>query len=281
MRRFLVLTVALAVVAVGCGSDDAATSDDEVPTSVTAAHIELGSGDGDEARVVLAGDSVMTTLSPPLRAALGPAGDGARFTLYPQFPLDSADVVESAERVVGDAELVVVLMGVWQGATLSGGLIPELDADRPDLQQAFRERFVQPWLQAVTDAGAKVIWVGMTRTSEPLESIGIGQLNRTFQEAVAAFPEDATYVDAGRILADDAGRYQPVVTEGGEEVRLQGTDGHHLCPEGAARIADAIIPRLPADLQAEADPDFRDHGDWQVDDFLEAQDWYDLGTLCP
>ena len=279
MRRLIGLVVT-AVLTVGLGACGDPSAESAPPSTASWGATVNSLGDGDEARILLLGDSVMATLTPPLRAALGREGRQARFVLYPSLPRSSEAVASSATDVVGDAELVIVMMGVWQASSIAGGLVPELDDDDPAWGERFRDEFVVPWLTAATDAGAEVIWVGMTPVREPTASLGMFTMNELFREAVEAVP-GATYVESSSLLADDFGGYQPVVTiPSGESVRLQGTDGIHLCPEGAARIVEGLVPLLPAGWRAQGDPDWRSRRDWVHDPVLTSQDWYPPG-LCP
>ena len=238
------------------------------------------SATSDRARVLFLGDSVMATLTPPLRAALGPAGRDARYELYPYLPRASDAVVPSAAEVVGEAEVVVILLGFWQGTSIAGGLVPEVDPNGPRWQTQFRDEFVVPWLQAIRDAGARVVWVGMTDTGDPLGSLGMAEMNGVFRDAVGRVPGTA-FVDGRALLTDASGRFQTVDTDpDGDTVRLQATDDLHLCPEGAARIAEGVLALLPADLRAQGDPGWRQREDWADDPFLAAQDWYDPTTCA-
>lgn len=278
MPRLSGFLLAVALVAVcGCsaaGSDPRAEPvgprDEASPPTVAAP----GPGRPGRAPVVLAGDSMMASLTPALRAALGASASVAPFVLHPELARTEAAIVPQATALADRGELVVLMVGVWEGSVLSGGGNEQVDVDAPDWLATYRDRVVVPWLEAVTAAGSEVVWVGMTRVADPLHSLGLGRLSEAFRQATERV-EGATFVDAGALLADPEGRFRPTIsTADGQARRLVAVDGLHLCPEGAAVIADAVIPVLPAALRDQADPGWR-ATDWTEDDHVMGYDWYD------
>jgi len=227
-------------------------------------------------RVVLVGDSMMASLAPALRAALVRAGARARFQLYPQLPRIADEVAPSAARLAEDADLIVLMLGIWEGSSVRGGQKDGVDPDEPDWQERYRELYVRPWLQAATQDGTRVIWIGMTRVDDPYVSLGMGLLNGTFRAEVASAYPLARFVDAGGLLADPDGHFQPtVVGADGVEHRLTAVDGTHLCPDGAALVTDAVLRQLPVRLALTPDPGWREHTDWTAHDHFMQRDWYE------
>ncbi len=253
------------------------------PTSTAAAPLtaqQVLQGDGDAARVVLLGDSVMATLRPALRAALGAPGRGARFRLYtllPDAPLSS----EAAGELLGAAEVAIVMIGRWEATAIAEGSVPAVDPSDPAWPATFRDDVVVPWLQSVRQAGPEVIWVGMVNHRDPALALPNVVLNRTFEEAVAQVP-GSSFLDAATLLADERGHYREAATgPDGEAVRLMARDGSHLCPDGAALIADAVLPLLPPDLATRAAPDFRADTTWRQDPALAETVWGNPELVCP
>jgi hypothetical protein len=241
---------------------------------------EVLEGDGEAARVVLLGDSVMSTLRPALRAALGAPGQGARFRIYTVLP-DAGFSTEAARELVGAAEVAVVMIGRWEATAIAEGSVDGVDPADPAWPAVFRDQVVVPWLQTVRGAGPEVIWVGMVQHRDPARAAPNVALNRVFAEAVARVP-GASFVDAAAVLADEHGRYQDVATgPDGEAVRLMARDGSHLCPDGAALVADAVLAVLPPGLAEEADPDFRADTGWRHDPALAETVWGDPEVVCP
>jgi hypothetical protein len=259
-----------------------ATSSAEPPptTVVGPTAEEVLEGDGEAARVVLLGDSVMSTLRPALRAALGAPGQGARFRLYTVLP-DAGFSAEAAQDLVGVAEVVVVMIGRWEATAIAEGSVDGVDPSDPAWPAVFREQVVVPWLRSVRQAGPEVIWVGMVNHRDPARGVPILALNRVFEAAVARVP-GASFVDAAAVLADEHGRYQDGATgPDGEALRLMARDGSHLCPDGAALVADAVLALLPPGLAGQADPDFRANTGWRHDPALAETVWGDPERVCP
>ena len=121
------LLVALLVGAACSGSGAEPTA---APTSVAA---PASSVDGPRPPLGLAGDSMMASLTPALRAALGPAGAEAAFTLYPELPRRAEDIESSAAAFAELGEIVVFMIGVWEGSILTEGENEQVDPSRPGL----------------------------------------------------------------------------------------------------------------------------------------------------
>ena len=263
------LLVALLVGAACSGSGaEPAAGPTSAPASATSA-------DGERPQLGLAGDSMMASLTPALRAALGPAGAEAAFTLYPELPRRATDIESSAAAFAELGDVVVFMIGVWEGSILSEGENDQVDPSSPDWQDTYRDRVVIPWLEAVAGHGTSVVWVGMTRVADPLQALGFGELNTVYQQATDRVP-GADFVDAGALLAGPDGRFQPsITTPAGTVLRLNAIDGLHLCPDGAAHIADAVVATADESLPGTADPDWR-ATDWTRHDRVKGRHWYDV-----
>ena len=263
---FLLVALLSGAACSGSGAEPA-----PAPTSVAA---PASSVDAPRPPLGFAGDSMMASLTPALRAALGPAGAEAAFTLYPELPRRAEDIESSAARFADLGETVIFMIGVWEGSILSDGENDQVDPASPDWQDTYRDRVVIPWLEAVAGHGTSVVWVGMTRVADPLQALGFGELNTVYQRATDGVP-GADFVDAGALLAGPDGRFQPsITTPAGTVRRLNAIDGLHLCPEGAARIADAVVATADESLPGTADPDWR-ATDWTRHDEVMGRRWYD------
>lgn len=255
----------------GAACSDSGAEPTAAPPSVAE---PASSADGSRPPLGLAGDSMMASLTPALRAALGPAGAEAAFTLYPKLPRRAEDVESSAEAFAELGDVVVFMIGVWEGSILSEGENDQVDPSTSDWQDTYRDRVVLPWLEAVRAQGTSVVWVGMTRVADPLASLGFGELNTVYQQAADRVP-GADFVDAGALLAGPDGRFRPsITTPAGTVLPLSAVDGLHLCPEGAAVIADAVVATADASLPGPADPDWRST-DWTRHDQVMGRRWYD------
>lgn len=263
---FFLVALLLGAACSGSGAEPAATPPSgPAPTAAV---------NGPQPPLGLAGDSMMASLTPALRAAFGPAGAEAVFTLYPELPRRAEDIESSAAAFAELGETVIFMIGVWEGSILTDGENEQVDPARPDWRDNYRDRVVIPWLEAVAARGTSVVWVGMTPVADPLHSLGFSELNVAYRQAAAEVPGTA-FVDAGALLAGPDGRFRPsITTPEGAAVPLSAVDGLHLCPEGAARIADAVLATADGSLPGPADPDWR-ATDWTRDDQVMGRRWYD------
>lgn len=229
--------------------------------------------------MVLAGDSIMASLTPALRAALREAGAQPDYELYIALPGSPDVVAPSAAGLTEGADLVVLLIGLWEDTALRNGDKPGVDFPVAGWEQAYRSLYVRPWLDAATRAGTPVIWIGMTGVDDPAVAREIAVLDDVYRTEVERVPA-ARFVDAGPLLTGPGGRYRPVVTGAdGVEQRLLAHDGTHLCPAGAAIVADAVLAQLPDELGLTPDPDWRERTDWATHDRVVGRPWY-TPALC-
>lgn len=274
MRRLLVLLVCVVLFA-GCGAkaDTAEPSASTTPASDPSRPSSPIAPPGPRSQVLLAGDSLMASLTPALRSALGLDRRQAPFLLFPQLPLRRSQVLPSADSLADRTDVLVLMLGVWESAALTAGENQIVDVDDPDWRTAYQDEVLVPWLEELDRRGTEVVWVSMIPVQHPLLSLGVRALNRDFRSSVERVGS-STYVDAEFLLADENDRFRATIDIDGEARRLTARDGLHLCPAGAAMIAEAVVPALPERLQASYDPAWQ-RSDWTTRDREMGEDWYE------
>lgn len=283
MVRAATSMAVLAMLGAGCvspepGADTGATGS----TAVAVATTQRVPSPEDPLRVVFAGDSVMAGLVPPLEAAFEERGAAVgRFVLTPSILRDPA-VRFTWERQIEafDPEVVVVLMGTWEAMIVEGSEGSEGSLGTPGSPEwlaAYRDELLVPWVDLLAAGGASIIWVGMPPVVEGAVAARIPALNAAF-EALAAERDDLAYVDPG-VLAGPDGGLAEVRTIDGVETRLRQVDGLHLCPGGAALLAEPVLALLEAD-HAIAFGDRWRTGDWPADEISPGTPTYPA-VDCP
>jgi hypothetical protein len=201
------------------------------------------------------GDSVMYDELPALKSAFAAAGartviDASTFG----FGLTNSTVnwratwpsLVAAQR----PDLVVVLLGPW---------------DVSYVQSHGRKAYdgvVNDAVRTLTASGARVLWLGML----PSSAMPQRPVNPTYAALPAKFPGRVSYWELDPVLRGPKGDYpRALVAPNGTPVLIRKPDTEHLCPEGAARIADSVLNRLVAlHLSAGAGESWR-NGAWRSD----------------
>lgn len=115
-------------------------------------------------------------------------------------------------------------------------------------RQAYAQR-VAAVMQEATDAGAKVLWVGMPIMKSATFSSSMAKLNDIYQ-AQAALRPGVTYLPSWNLFTDAAGNYVKAAQIGGKSVMLRTADGVHITfgngGGGADVLAAAVVSALPS-----------------------------------
>lgn len=217
-------------------------------------------------RVLTVGDGVMFDLEPAVAAAFGDdtvttprAYFGMALSRPEQFDWRTAWRDELATI---RPDVVVVLLGVWDARTVTGG-DRTYEPGTTDFFQWY-SGVVGDAVELLTSTGAAVVWVSTLAEPDGAKNRAIAAVNTVARSVVARRPR-ARWVDGNVVLARQPDAYQRMVTaEDGTEVPLRKTDGEHLCAEGAARLAGAVRDAAGFYFDVHADEAWRT-GSWRND----------------
>jgi hypothetical protein len=196
----------------------------------------------DKLRVILAGDSVMNGLAPAVATALNEGGESeAKFELTPSIARDAASKVLWQNQLASfHPDLVVMLIGTWERS--SG----DFDPGDPGWSARYQSEVLDPFAAMVTDAGAKVLWIGMPAVPDDAVTLQFVALNSEF-EALAERNDDVDYIEGGEYLNGPDGKWTDVLPAAdGTPERVRRTDGLHLCPGGSQRLAEPVVAAIQA-----------------------------------
>jgi hypothetical protein len=115
-------------------------------------------------------------------------------------------------------------------------------------EQAYAQR-VATMMEEATDAGAKMLWVGMPIMKSPTFSSSMEKLNAIY-EAQAALHPGVTYFSSWDLFSDDAGRYARSRVVGGKTVELRTPDGIHITFGNGGRGADVLAATVVDAMRA-------------------------------
>jgi uncharacterized protein len=191
----------------------------------------LGIDLGDQLRSQLDATGIVTTTM----ASLGDSGL-ANVAFY-NWP------AELAELLAADHPQLVV---VFLGANDDQGLDVDGEAAEPgtvDWDNAYAQR-VDEILSESTEAGARVVWVGMPPMEDPDLDAAMAVENAIFEHQTDAFG-GTLYVSSTPVLGSADGGYEASETDAsGQSVELRTPDGVHLTPDGAGLLAGAVIDAI-------------------------------------
>ncbi len=230
-------------------------------------------------RIVLAGDSVMAGLVPPLLAAFEESGTATgRFVLTPSILRDPA-VRFTWERQIEafDPEVVVVLMGTWEAMIVEGAQDPGAPAGREAWAARYRDELLGPWVDLLSSGGAAVLWVGMPPVVDGAVARRIPALNAAFA-ALAAQRDDLTYIDPAPLAGPDGALLEVAEVDGAVR-RLRQVDGLHLCPAGALLLAEPVLAVLDQGHGVSFGARWREGG-WHDDETSPGTPTYPAAS-CP
>ncbi len=96
-------------------------------------------------------------------------------------------------------------------------------------------------VREATDAGARIVWVGMPPMADPDLSAAMEVEDAIYRRETASFP-GTLYVSCTPVLGISSGGYETVGPDAtGQPVVLRTPDGVHLTPAGAALLARTVI----------------------------------------
>lgn len=223
-------------------------------------------------RVVLAGDSVMAGLTPPITAALESEGAAeVRFLLTPSI-LRDATVRFTWQRELErfNPDVIIMFVGTWELGQVTESQGQTVAPGESGWREAYDREVLDPWIEFITANGAEVIWIGTPAVDNEEVNRSFVLLNEAFEDAADRW-DQVTYVDGGRVLGHPEDGYA------GGELRLFGStlrarqiDGLHLCADGAAVLAIDVLQVLVEQFDVPV-ADGWDDGAWRTDPSFPSQ----------
>ncbi|MEY2452714.1 MAG: hypothetical protein QOD92_2288 [Acidimicrobiaceae bacterium] len=195
-----------------------------IPTPVVAPPAFSGVG---LQSVMVIGDSGMYDVTPALTASFTSVGAQVISTAFAGEGLTTPPGVRDSWATTIDQyrpDLVVVMLGAWDYDWI---------ADHGD---AAYQAEVDATVKMLSARGARIVWLSVLPGDAvlPGRRVQATELDRFYSALPARFPGVVEYVDIATPLANARG-----------DVRKP--DGWHLCPDGAAAIASAVITELGID----------------------------------
>jgi hypothetical protein len=203
----------------------------------------------DPLRVVMAGDSVMAGLNPPVKAALEAGGSAqVHFVLTPSILRDPTIRFTWQQQLDQfDPDVVVMFVGTWESREVETHSGQTLTLGDPGWKESYESEILDPWINFISAKGARVIWIGSPTVGGNEANLLFGTLNQVFRDLPNRFP-NVTYLDGGPPLQGPDFGFHPIITDpDGKVVRTRQIDGLHLCPDGAALLAKPLLEQLIAD----------------------------------
>ncbi len=208
---------------------------------------------------------LLPTVTSPLRVL--EIGDSLGIDLGDQLQsqLDATGLARTTMASMGDSGLVNATFYDWPAAlaTLLATEHPQvvvvfiganddqgLDIDgavavpgTPAWDAAYAQR-VDAVLSEATNAGARVVWVGMPPMADPGLNAAMQHEDTIFQRQTETFP-GTLYVSSTSVLGNVSGQFVASgVDVSGQPVALRTPDGVHLTPAGASALAGIVIDTL-------------------------------------
>lgn len=195
-------------------------------------------------RVLLVGDSIMNQVAERIRRMPRADRDVRNEAVNGSGLLSPADFdwVAHLERVLGayDPDVVAFLFIGNYPRGPAGGYAPD---DGPVIRHKGSRRFFAAWqsqAEAMTRMAAEdaeVLWVLPPPMRAPADQRVVDGLREAYSD-IADEVEGTRTVDAYDVLATEGGGFDPLAPGPGEgQARLRRTDGVHLAPLGARRLA--------------------------------------------
>lgn len=217
-------------------------------------------------QVVLAGDSLMRELSAPLIAALAGPAEPSYVAMPSVFETPTTVAEWEARMASTPPDLVVVLVGTWEGILVQ----------QRHLEAGFADVYaegVRPFVEAVVGGGAEVLWLGYPALDLADEAAQLAALDEVWSGLPGVFPGVA-YFDAGEAVAPGGEFLETVPLPGGGDLRVRQGDGRHLCPEGALLMAEPVVQAVAEQLDLTPNPGWQEGG-WRDDPAV-----YEHPELC-
>jgi hypothetical protein len=247
-RAVALVLLSLALAAAACtpgGDDDAATTTTETTVPATTTSLPPGGRQPTAAeplRVTFGGDSVMAEFATAMIQALEGTNESAgRFVLAPSLArAGSTRVTWQRELQDHDPELIVLLVGFWEDK-----VVGEEASAAPGWAEQYRQQVVEPFLDLITQNGAKVLWIGMASVNDPTVTARFARLNFVYHE-VADARDDVEFIPAGDYVSGPNGAYADVLPSpvSGQPLRVRRTDGLHLCPGGIELLGEPVLETI-------------------------------------
>ncbi len=224
--------------------------------------IETGAAPLVPERVMFVGDSVMGEVAlsagAALSASVGTTSVGHRLQVGVLGLGDGWRERWASDLAGLRPDTVVVMVGPWDlnDATRPDGTVWRLGD--PGFLDWYRAE-LHAWVDTLTASGSEVLWLSVPPVRDAVLAAQLQPIDAEFRLLAADRP-DVEYLDTAILVGDPSGAY--LERDPASNVALRMTDGLHLCPEGAARIADAVVAHLgvgPIDPAA-----WRD-GAWRLD----------------
>jgi uncharacterized protein len=139
-------------------------------------------------------------------------------------------------------QVSIVMMGGNDGQTMttigSKELIPLAQSDKWRATYAAR---VAKFMETATDAGGKLIWVGLPPMKDLARDHSAHRLNDIYKEEASQHP-GVEYLDTYRMFESPSGGYQPYVRdENGKPQLVRASDGEHFTATGYDWVAQAAM----------------------------------------
>ena len=192
--------------------------------------------------VLTVGDGVMFDEQPALAAALAPArqlGDayfGSGLTRPEQY-----DWEQQWSQLVAKEhpDVVTVLTGVWDARPTIEVGGQTLAIGTPEWVQYYKGRVARA-VEVLSAGGGTVAWVLPLSESDADKSGRLAIVDQTIRDTVAGDPR-VVVIDGDRLLSGTPDRF---LARGPDGSPLRKTDGEHLCPAGAAALAQGVRDAL-------------------------------------
>ena len=250
------VTVALLATACGSGDADGTAAAAELQEAGSTTAVARRPTADDPLRLMMAGDSLMADISLAIASTVQDGGRAvARLVEAPSIPRDEATREQWRQRLARfDPELIVVLIGVWEGmATGAPGQYP---LGSTAWEQTYRERLLDPYVELLTSRGAEVLWIGMPPVPDARRQRGFTAMNRAVRH-LDADSSELSYVPGDRILARPDGSWTAFLPgPQGNPQRVRRLDTTHLCAWGAVRLARPVLAHIERQWDIPLAPDW-------------------------
>lgn len=134
--------------------------------------------------------------------------------------------------------VVVVVMG---GNDANNGIDGKM-AGSPEWSAAYQQK-VKHFVGIATEAGVKVMWVGLPAMRDPAYAARVRAVNAAAKEACGTM-SGCTYMEAGDTFVDASGNYVQAKDIDGKHVTLRGKDGVHMTMTGYDLLCRQVLDKL-------------------------------------
>ncbi len=143
------------------------------------------------------------------------------------------------ELVATEKPMAVVVV---MGGNDANNPIAGKAAGTPEWSEAYGAK-AESFLRIASNAGVKVLWVGLPVMREPAYAARVRAVNAAAKEACAKVGGCA-YMEAGDIFADASGHYVQEKDIGGKTVPLRARDGVHMTMAGYDLLCRQVLEKL-------------------------------------